>query len=216
MSAQPYPQNCNTCDVWLGFSSCVNVVTAKTYWVGLGADNNFRFVVDGVEFVNTLGGPYGNPSPGNAFLYWHVYPIYLSEGEHIVEIFGLNVSNVAGFGCEIYDNTLEELVGATNVDDINVIFSSRDNQYITVAQNLDGNYINFGYSCPDGFIYQSCNNTCVGCSINPPTQTATSSLTPTPTFTPSSTPTPTITPTITPTKASVNTIFIKFDSKPFS
>jgi hypothetical protein len=206
MSNIAYNANSPLCNIWLGFSACINVITPKTYWVGLGADNNFRFVVDGAQFVNTLGGPLGQENPGDAFLYWHMYPIQLSAGEHIVEIFGLNVSNVAGFGCEVYDNTLEELTGATVVNDLNIIFSSRDYQYITISQNLDGYYNNFGYSCPDGYLYQSCNNTCVGCSSYPPTPTQTSSMTPT----------PTVTPTLTPTNASINTIFIKFDSKPFS
>ncbi len=149
-------------NVWLGFTKCVNAPETKTYWVGLGADNNFRFVVDGVAFVDTQSGSMGASSQGITFKYWHIYPIDLTAGSHIIELYGLDVGGIAGFGCEIYNNTLSELTGAITVNDLDIIFSSRESDYITVSQDLVGNYTDYGFTCPEGFLYQSCENNCIG------------------------------------------------------
>ena len=183
---------------WLGFSVCITVLETKTYWIGLGADNSFRFVVDGVEFVNTFSGPYCCPSGGNlGFIYWHVYPINLSVGDHVIELYGLNrtyqgdgtVPSEAGFGCEIYDNTVEELISATDLSDLNILFSSSGQTSATTVQTLTGNYTSSGYSCPDGYTFNPCDLTCF-IEVDP--------CAPVPS--PSPTPTLTRTPTVTPTR----------------
>jgi hypothetical protein len=186
---------------WLGFSVCITVPETKTYWIGLGADNSFRFVVDGVEFVNTFSGPYCCPSGGNlGFIYWHVYPVNLSVGDHVIELYGLNrtflgdgvTPSAAGFGCEIYDNTAEELISATDLSDLNILFSSSGQTSATTVQTLTGNYTSSGYSCPDGYTFNPCDLTCF-IEIDPcaPTPTPTRTKTPTPTLTKTPTPSPT-------------------------
>jgi hypothetical protein len=151
-------------DTWLGFSACLEITETKTYYLGIGADNNFRFVLDGVEQVNTVGGPYdfSTCSCNLAFIYWHVYPITIAAGLHTVELYGLDNGGVAAsFGCEIYDNTLSELTGASTVSDINIIFSSSAFTEATVVQNLSGEYQSNGYSCPSGYVYSVCDGNCV-------------------------------------------------------
>ena len=105
-------------NVWLGFSACVDVPDTKTYYVGLGADNHFRLVVDDVTFVDTMMGSMGASGPGITFKYWHIYPITLTTGNHILQLYGLDLGGQAGFGCEIYNNTLSEITGATDVSEI--------------------------------------------------------------------------------------------------
>ena len=166
---------------WIGFSACLNSFTEdKQYWVGIAGDNNFRLVLDGVEILNTISGPFNNRTP--AFNYWHIYPVNISKGEHILELYGQNSGNIAGFGCEIYDATLQELLAATTLSQINIIFTSQTANRFELVQNLDGTYTSSGYSCPPTYSYASCSGTCrkiVECCPEPdPSRTPT----PTPTI----------------------------------
>jgi hypothetical protein len=183
-------------NTWLGFSVCIEVPSTKTYWIGLNGDNNFRIAIDGTDIVNTVGGPYdgdfdnGTALENASFTQWHVYPANLNAGNHIIDLYGLNRNqgSAASFGCEIYDNTFDELFSATTLSDLNIIFSSSGQTSATTVQNLTGNYLLSGYSCPDGYTFDPCNLTCFievdACGPIP-------STTPTPTLTKTPTPTPT-------------------------
>ena len=136
-------------DTWLGFSKCFTITENKTYYFGVAADNDFRAVLDGIEILNTLGGPYDNST--DAFKYWHIYPINLSAGYHILELYGLNQGADGAFGCTIYDNTLSELTGATSVSQLNEILTSSGQTTIELVQDLNNNYLTSGYTCPEGY-----------------------------------------------------------------
>lgn len=192
-------------DEWIGFSVCVNVPETKTYWVGIAGDNNFRIAIDGETIVNTIDGAYDNST--FAFIFWHVYPITLSAGNHVVDLFGLNRGGAAVFGCEIYNNTIEELTGATQVSDLDIIFTSAGQTEATIVQNLSGQYLTSGYTCPTGYVFDPCTISCF--TVIPP---CTPTATPTPTATvfcpltvnatiQSYTPTPTVTPSFTPSSS---------------
>ncbi len=143
---------------WIGFSQCLTgFVRGKTYYVGLGGDNYFKLLINGMVIVNSSLKSITETN----FRVWHVYPIILGDGEQIIEVFGLNSQDRATFGCEIYDNTLEELSNATSVNDLNIIFTTADKTFFQVAQDLDGNYTSLGYRCPTGYVYNGCNNECV-------------------------------------------------------
>lgn len=147
-------------NTWLGFSQCLSGLTVdKTYYVGIGGDNNFRLSLDGNEILNTIGGSLDGSA--NAFKYWHVYPIVIGGGNHILELFGENNASLAGFGCEIYDNTLNELTGFTTYSQLNIIFTSSGQTLATIVQDLSGNYISSGYTCPSGYTYSQCDGNCV-------------------------------------------------------
>jgi hypothetical protein len=223
-------------NVWVGFSACLSgFTTSKTYYVGIGADNEYRLILDGVEVLDTLG----NGWTDQQFKWWHVYPIEIGAGDHTLELYGLNLASIAGFGCEIYDNTLEELTGFTAYSQINVVFTSSGETVADVVQDISGNYLTSGYTCPSGYVYSVCSGNCVQyefCSAASPTSTPTptatvtptttptptvtntpgASLTPTPTVTetptntPTSTPTPTTTETPTPTPTQTSGIVIQF------
>jgi hypothetical protein len=181
---------------WLGFNACITGFTGGQYYIGIAADNEFRLELDGVVILDT----FANSGLGELakFRTWHVYPVTLTAGDHIIGLYGYNLlgnqTNPAGFGCEIYDNTLSELTSATSVNDLNVVFTSTSfiGEVIPVIKNSNGDYLSNGYSCPSGYEYAQCNNNCWKVIYCP-------EPTPTPTVTVTSTPTPTETPTVTPT-----------------
>ena len=183
---------------WLGFSTCLTgVTTTKTYYVGIGADNNYRLVLDGTVIVNTIGGPLDDSQ--DAFKWWHVYPVEIGGGNHTLELYGENNSSIAGFGCEIYDNTLEDLTGFTSVSQLNIIFSSSGQTTATVVEQLNGDPTSSGYTCPSGYVYSTCSGFCVSYQYCvAPTPTSTPTNTPTNTNTPTYTRTPNPTPSTTP------------------
>ena len=170
-------------NTWIGFSDCLTGITAtKTYYVGIGADNEFRLVLDGVEILNTVG----NVWTDQQFKWWHVYPVEIGAGDHTLELYGLNLGSDAGFGCEIYDNTLEDLTGFTSYSQINVIYTNSGETQCTIVQDLSGNYLSSGFTCPSGYVYSTCSGSCVEyefCSlVTTPTPTPTNTSTPTSTM----------------------------------
>jgi hypothetical protein len=193
-------------NVWVGFSACLTgFLTTKTYYVGIGADNEYRLILDGVELLDTLG----NVWTDEQFKWWHVYPVEIGAGDHTLELYGLNLGSIAGFGCEIYDNTLEELTGFTAYSQINVVFTSSGETVADVVQDTSGNYLSSGYTCPSGYVYSVCSGNCVQyefCSAPSLTLTPTETPTPTPTPTVSGTPGASLTPTETPTPTPTPTV----------
>ena len=187
-------------NTWVGFSTCLTGVTeTKQYYVGIAGDNHFRLVLDGEDIVNTRTSPAPFDQIGNdqyAFKFWYVYPVEIGQGSHTLELYGYNKGNAAGFGCEIYDATIEQLTGATTIDELNIIYSSSGQTEITVFQNQDGEYLSSGYTCPSGYVYSTCGDDCVqyqfcNTCVTPtttPTISVTQSVTPTPSITPTNTP----------------------------
>jgi hypothetical protein len=183
-------------DVYIGFSVCLTGLTeGKTYWVGIGGDNVFKFLLDGVEIVNTRCSLMNEFPPvecgiglngtNHGFTYWNVYPITVGSGDHILEVYGLNMDLSATFGCEIYDMNLVAMTAATLYNQLNVVFTTDNQTTVMVAQNLDGEYLPSGYTCNGNYVYSDCTDECVEtffCAIEAPTPTPTSTPTPTPTF----------------------------------
>lgn len=155
--------SCLPTDVWLGFSQCIDINETKTYYIGIGGDNEFKLVLDGVTIVNTrLSNAYwyglGQNRP---FQRWNIYPITVNSGSHIIELYGWNSGGPGTMGCEIYDNTLSELSAATLYSELNVLFTSSGQSEVTIVQDGSDEYISSGYTCPSGYVYNACDNTCV-------------------------------------------------------
>ena len=148
----------NPINTWLGFSTCLNIASgqSKTYYVGAGADNHFRLVLDGTVVLDT----YSQGNTGETFKWWNIYPIFIPEGDHVLEIYGLNLNGPAGFGAQIYDNTIQQLVDATQLSDINMIWNSGTYTTATIVQDLAGNYLSSGYTCPGDSVYSECTGLC--------------------------------------------------------
>ena len=142
---------------WVGFSTCLTgMISTKTYYIGIAADNHYRLSLDGVTILDTSSRTVST----EMFLYWHLYPVEIGAGTHVMELFGLNVSDEAGFGCEIYDNTFDEITGATQYSDLSVVFTSSGVTEATVVQTQGGTYTSSGYTCPPGYAYSSCSGIC--------------------------------------------------------
>lgn len=141
----------------IGFGVCVDLPESKTYYIGVGADNYAVIKVDNVIIVQQdaieLGNQY-SVGPGATFKVWHIYPVELSAGPHILELTGNNVINVAALGCEVYNATSAELIAATSYADLadKLIFSSKD--YIGEEAQIGTG--NAGYTCPSGYTLAPC------------------------------------------------------------
>jgi len=147
---------------WIGFSQCFNISEEKTYYVGLAGDNGSMLKLNGQIIVKQDVGLL----PDTNFKYWHIYPVSLNIGNNIFEFFGYNQFNFAGFGFELYDNTYDELTGATGVNDLNILYSTITETGSTFDVVLDSNLTqtSSGYSCSNNLIYEPCRSRCVSLS----------------------------------------------------
>jgi hypothetical protein len=59
---------------------------------------------------------HGFPGIGEdlTFKFWHIYPVNLSAGDHVIEIIGHNDASVAAMGAEIYNLTSAQIQAATS------------------------------------------------------------------------------------------------------
>lgn len=144
---------------WIGFTTCINIPETKTYCIGLGSDNLFRFKIDGTLVVETA-----DVNSTFNFNYWHVFEITLTQGFHVIELEGLNALRIAAFGAEIYNATSATLQTLTTVTQLQAvtIFSTFDkktgtNVFETSAQYLNYDYTPSGYTCPPGTTLNNCN-----------------------------------------------------------
>lgn len=139
----------------IGFAVCLTLPESKVYYIGVGGDNRCRIVIDGNvivdQNVSALATQYGADAQ-ITFKVWHVYPVALSAGPHIIELIGHNDSSSAALGAEIYNNTAAELIAATSYDDLDLIFSTKD--YIGGPVQLSTGGL--GYSCPSGYSLAAC------------------------------------------------------------
>lgn len=160
------------------FEFCVTTDVEKQYLIGIGGDNIVKIYVDDLVtpkvHLNAINGTIVNP-----FAFWHVFPITLSAGTHIIKLCGINLQNVnppnpptptvAAIGGEIYDIDLATFqlnltTAATvppfcgNVDaDLEpyILFSTRDLIGTTIADpDSPGEWV-----CPDGYTFTTCNGT---------------------------------------------------------
>lgn len=134
-------------------SLCSQIYTSreKTYYFGLGSDNDITVIIDGVTIIDQLGsGP--PPSPptiyNDNFKWWHIYPIELEIGPHMIELRGFNRTSRGAFGFEFYDNDLSELTAMTSVQGLSLLYSTQD--YRTAGPGNDTEFCS-NYECPPGF-----------------------------------------------------------------
>jgi cell division septation protein DedD len=205
-TVRPVGGNWQPVSTWIGFSVCINAPTTKTYYVGLGVDNGFRLNLDGVTVLDNTLPPAGQAGAASTYQFWHVFPVTLTAGNHTLQLLGINSLLTAAFGCEIYDNTIQQLTAATNVNQLNIIYSSSGQPQTDIALSYPGNQqLAQGWTCPTGYYYSTCSGCVQTVMCVPPTPTPTVTKTATPTKTPTVTPTKTKTPTVTPTKTATPT-----------
>jgi hypothetical protein len=129
---------------FVGFTQCIDISSTGTYYVGLAADNECKFHVNGIEYVN-----FSSSTVGDNYRKWSVFPINLNAGKNIIELYGKNDGSQSAFGAEIYfPSSFSTLTGATGsgLTQANVIFSTLN----YVGQNWEIG-TSEGYSCPTGY-----------------------------------------------------------------
>ncbi|MET0636107.1 MAG: PA14 domain-containing protein [Chitinophagaceae bacterium] len=109
---------------WIVLNDSFSVPSTKTYYLGLGVDNDIKVYIDG----NLISQKTGSGLPN--FEIWYIYPISLTAGSHTIRIEGLNTSGIALMGVEIYNNTEAQLRAAKCysgcANSLNMVFSTRD------------------------------------------------------------------------------------------
>lgn len=153
----------NRCGLWsttctsdqdIGFAICINIPEGKTYYIGFGVDNYGILKIDGETIIQqdeaALDIQYG--TIGAPFQVWHVYPVPITAGDHIIEVIGHNNTCPAAFGCEIYNNIPAEIIAATSYGDLDLIFSTKD----YVGQPVQLGTGGIGFSCEAGFALAYC------------------------------------------------------------
>ncbi|MBO9572660.1 MAG: hypothetical protein J7497_10710, partial [Chitinophagaceae bacterium] len=120
-------------NTWVGFRTKVTIPETKTYYIGIGGDNQVRIIVDGTTIVSQDMDAIAHQqilgfwsSIDRTFKVWHIFPVVLNAGLRNIQLEGWNDFDIAGFGAEIYDNTESQIRAATSYNDLNIVFSSRD------------------------------------------------------------------------------------------
>lgn len=124
----------------------------------------------GPQTINGISYPSGTCPPcstgagcgnGFPFNYWHVFPITLTAGKHIITLEGKNYCCLAAFAAEVYAATPAQLAAMTTTTQLDAVT-------IFTTANRTGQAFqsgtNSGYSCPDGYSLDTCNPNIV-CSI---------------------------------------------------
>lgn len=148
----------NIPDQDIGFGVCLDIQETKTYYIGIAGDNHGIIKVDGVTIVNqdpaALAIQYPLAGALACFRIWHIYPVVIPAGSHIIEVLGHNDTGPASIGCEIYENTSTEIAAATAYSGLTLIFSSKD----YVGHQVQIGTQNAGYTCPVGYSLSTCSS----------------------------------------------------------
>jgi hypothetical protein len=161
-ATQGAPANNPPFNEWIGFSKCINLTTTGIYSIGVAADNNARFKINGELFYDA------DIVDTSTFTYWRVFEVTLSAGTNVIEMEGKNAGGFASFGAEIYQADITILSAMTTTTELDrvTIFSTKDFRYETngnIPVEFDLGQ-NSGYSCPTGYFLNKC-GTGVTCSI---------------------------------------------------
>ena len=147
-----YPLN-----TWIGFTKCLTLNPGEQYYIGIGADNHYRLKINGDLKLEQL-------SNTRHFQLWKIFPIVFPTADITLTMEARNVELIAGFGCTIYKNTKAELLAATALSDLDVVFSSSEmigEKFHTGGSSvISGTPYQWGYGCGEGFIFNSCTNKC--------------------------------------------------------
>ena len=130
-------------NTWIGFETCITIPTTKTYYIALAADNRFRLTIDGNIVLSSDGlamsANHGVTIDGTiTFNKLHIYPITLSAGSHKIKVEGYNDGKKACFAAEIYDNSAYEIANSTSYNNLNIIFTTRNQTSFSIID----------YGCP--------------------------------------------------------------------
>ena len=141
---------------WLGFTTTICIEEEKTYYLAIAADDKFRVSLDNQVILDPYGvdptwdvwqtNNYGSPTAVNAerisYMHFHIYPVKLSAGNHFLRYEYFNVTDPQMFAAEIYDNTALEIINATSINDLDVVWTTADQTVIESIKSI---------VCPNGY-----------------------------------------------------------------
>ena len=134
---------------WVGFSKCVDIETAGTYYIGVAGDNDAMVKLNGIEYIKLSGAVADN------FKKWSVFEFYLDSGLNIIEMEGMNEGSFSSFGAEIYKPaSFAALTAATTTGQTGLIFTTKG--LVGDKWQLGES---FAYSCPSGYALNTCSPT---------------------------------------------------------
>lgn len=92
----------------------------KTVYVGMGADNQWKLVVNGVQVAEMF------PSAGQLpFKIWHIMPVGLVTGVNYINGIAQGDGSVQdSIGMVVYDNTPAQILAASNDAALNILFKT--------------------------------------------------------------------------------------------
>lgn len=149
---------------WIGFSVCIDFPYEGTYYVGLCADDLFRFSYNN-DLVVVSSGVTTNSIPTSPYvcaqnfynfslLGFHVFPITLNSGLNVIQVEGYSSGSRSFFGCEIYSaSSLSVLTAATTPAALSVL------TIFSTANEIGGNFnigVTSGYTCPINGVFVDC------------------------------------------------------------
>ena len=115
--------------------------------------------INGADMTNTfLYNPHIttnlSPMPGQVnatYNSWHIFPITVPEGCNTITLEAKDTNQtVSGFAGFIFDNTAQEIAHATNLNDLNIFWSSRSNLNNPTQPLYNLNSVPITASCPPG------------------------------------------------------------------
>lgn len=97
-----------------------NIGIARTVYIGIGGDNQFKLVANGVVVADT-----GNNVNNVQFKIWHLIPVTLNVGINYFNAIALgDGSPDDSIAMVIYDNTIAQLEAATNDSSLTILFKT--------------------------------------------------------------------------------------------
>jgi hypothetical protein len=149
----------NPNNYWVGRNACVSN-SGGTVYLGVGSGSGkFRILLNGILIFQSNG-----PYHSSGYQSWIVLPITLPDVSSNLPVNLFQIYSDSPFGFEIYNNTFNELTGATSINDLNVICDSirgssfqNTNGYFELATDSNYNILpNISDSSLPGFAPSIC------------------------------------------------------------
>ena len=97
-----------------------NLGEDRTIFMGVGADNQFNIVVNGVSVIDTL-----TTDSDMQFKMWHVIPIKIKTGINYFNLIAIGDGSADdSVAMVLYDNTAAQLLSSTSNSQLNILFQS--------------------------------------------------------------------------------------------
>ena len=172
-------------DEWFTVRFCLNITVPKTYIIGIACDNQARISITSDTFPGAAtelnlvnlwdsNSPTGVPTTqsGFPFNYWHMFPIDLPVGDHVIKLAGYNIGDTsAGLGTEVYDISVTDMLAlmasttATTADlEPYIMFTTRELIQEPPLKVPAIGQTGTNYTCPYGTTFTDCYGVpqCVG------------------------------------------------------